>query len=45
MIRCSVGVFPTPEGRFSIDDGDGSKNVTFNMNLKMSTVGECLLIC
>ena len=46
MIRCNVGVFHKPEGRFSVDDGDGSKNVTFKMNSpKMSTVGESPLIC
>lgn len=45
MTRCNVRVFPTPEGSFSIDDGDGRKDVTFKMNsLKMSTVGECPLI-
>lgn len=45
MIRCNVGVLPTPEGRFSIGDGDRSKKITFKLNsLKMSTVGECPLI-
>ena len=46
MIRCNVRVFPTPEGSFTIDDGHGSKNVTFKMNsLKISTVSESPLIC
>ena len=45
MIRCNIRVFPTPEGRFSIGDGDRSKKITFKLNsLKMSTVGESSLI-
>ena len=43
MIRCNVGVFPTPKGRFSIDDGDGSKN-EFAENVNCKRISLDLLI-